>query len=133
MLPLLLGPVLSCVSSVASGAVAAESSPGASAPGALPASITRDATAAEEAAACAGGGLMAASPGLGPPGAGVRAQRAVPPSGAATASVDTALQDLHVFDMFPNVCDIHRSFGCLLPWSMIYSEDDAHCWEQSSN
>ena len=30
-------------------------------------------------------------------------------------------------------CDIHRNFICLLPWSIIYSEDNAHYWEQSSN
>ena len=83
MLLLLLGPALSCVSSVASGAVAAESSPGASAPDVLPVSITRDAPAAEEMAAFAVGGPRAASPGPGPPRAGVRAARAGPPSAYA--------------------------------------------------
>ena len=29
--------------------------------------------------------------------------------------------------------DIHRSFICLLPWSIYYSGDSAHYWEQSSN
>ena len=30
-------------------------------------------------------------------------------------------------------CDIHRSFICLLPWSIMYCEDSAHHWEHSSN
>ena len=29
-------------------------------------------------------------------------------------------------------CDLHRSSLCLLLWSVIYSEDIAHYWEQSS-
>ena len=31
------------------------------------------------------------------------------------------------------LCDIHRSFICLLPWSILYFEDNAHYWDQSSN
>ena len=30
-------------------------------------------------------------------------------------------------------CGIHRSFICLLPWSVINSEDNAQYWEQSSH
>ena len=34
---------------------------------------------------------------------------------------------------FRSLCDIHRSFICLLPRSIYYPEDNAHYWEHSSN
>ena len=43
------------------------------------------------------------------------------------------MQSIHLESIVLLTCDMHRSFICLLPWSIMYSEDSAHYWEQSSN